>query len=130
MADLSPSGTLIRPVSLHVAYGGFHLTLAGFDKPFDLLEAIAQPLRAAADIAGPGVPPQPDEDMLRRVVGDALQRAVSVSVAGSHVILRPLAARPADPEPTPQAPPEPDPPAEQHGPPLLLRPDQRVDTAF
>lgn len=121
----------IRPASMHLGYGGFRLTLAGFERPFDLLEALARPLRQAADTAGPGVPPRAEEEALRRAAESALGVSVSVAVAGSHVILRPLAGAPAAPDAAaPTGDPTPTAPVDHGMPPLLLRQDQRVDTAF
>ncbi|MBL4558524.1 MAG: hypothetical protein JKP98_20060 [Rhodobacteraceae bacterium] len=77
MADpLSPL-TGAKPVPLHVAFGGFHLTLAGFDRPFDLLEALGGPLRAAADAAGPGQPPMINEAAFRVAAEAAFGAALS-----------------------------------------------------
>jgi hypothetical protein len=106
MADpLSPL-TGAKPVPLHVAFGGFHLTLAGFDRPFDLLEALGGPLRAAADAAGPGQPPMINEAAFRVAAEAAFGAALSVVVIGTRALLQPLPYRLQMPEDFPALPPD------------------------
>jgi hypothetical protein len=127
-ADLPGIGA--TPPPMEIRQGVWRIVLAGFPRPYALLGPLGEALQA---MAIQGSAREPDAEALARAVGAVTGGPVTASTAAGTITLRsgpgrvatpPLRGfRPAAP-PTAESVPEPEPE------PLVLRPDQRIDTAF